>query len=200
MMIYLYLMLTYLANIAIASSSLIAHTRPMSGKKMDLGPIGEHVATAVKRLREHRRLTYADLSRRLDDLGRPIPPLGIRRMEAGERRIDVDDLVALALVLEVGPLAILLPNEPSAVVPGGEEYPRHRIWEWGIGQWPLWGDMVTFVRDSDPVRWERIMGQRDSSDAMALKLAAGTSRYELESDLQGSVTSAADAGDTQGAD
>jgi transcriptional regulator with XRE-family HTH domain len=144
---------------------------------MDLGPVGEHVAAAVKRLREQRRYSYADLSRRLDDLGRPIPPLGLRRIEAGERRIDVDDLVALALGLEVSPLAILLPNEPAAVVRGGEQYSRDRIWNWAIGKWPLSGDHVTFVRDSHPADWAALLGGRETGDAMTIKLTAGEIRH-----------------------
>ena len=45
----------------------------------------------------------------MTDLGRPIATLGINRIEAGDRRIDVDDLVALAVALDVSPIAILLP-------------------------------------------------------------------------------------------
>lgn len=131
----------------------------------------------MKRLREGRRLSYVDLSRRLDDVGRPIPPLGLRRIEAGDRRIDVDDLAALALALEVSPLAILLPNERSAVVDGGKDYSPQQIWEWAIGKWPLSGDPVTFVRDSHPVRWAKLMGAREDGDAMTLKLIAGEIRH-----------------------
>jgi len=48
-------------------------------------------------------MSYAELSRRLTEQGRPIAALGLRRIEAGERRVDADDLVALASVLEVDP-------------------------------------------------------------------------------------------------
>lgn len=168
----------------------------MSGKKLDIGPVGQHAAANVKTLREKRRLSYADLSRKLDELGRPIPPLGLRRIEAGERRIDVDDLAALALALEVSPLSILLPTEASPVVAGGEVYSHERLREWGIGKWPLSGDAVTFIRDSHPDRWEQMMNRRDSGNAMTVKLTAAEMRHELEGDLQTSVLkSAADAGD-----
>lgn len=141
---------------------------------MDLGPTGEQAASAIRSLREKRRLSYAELSRILDGLGRPIPALGLRRIEAGERRIDVDDLVALALALEVSPLAILLPTSDAAIVPNGDAYSARRIWDWGIGNWPLTGDEVTFVRDSQPLRWAEKIGDRETGDAIALKLAAHT--------------------------
>lgn len=163
---------------------------------MDFGPIGEHAAAAVKVLRDKRNLTFAELSRKLDDLGRPIPPLGLRRIEAGDRRIDVDDLVALALALEVSPLALLLPgvasDTPAAVVPGGDEYGPARIWEWGIGKWPLSGDEVTFVRDSHPARWAKMMAARDTGDETTLKLSAHTIQHSIEGEVQSGLRAAAD--------
>ncbi|BCZ24845.1 helix-turn-helix domain-containing protein [Mycobacterium senriense] len=151
---------------------------------MDLGPIGAHAAETVRTLREKRRLTYAELARILDGLGRPIPPLGLRRIEAGERRIDVDDLAALALALEVSPLRLLLPTEESALVSNGERYSAARIWDWGMGRWPLAGDEVTFVRDSHPLRWAEKMTGRETGDAMTLKLGAHTIQRDIEREEQ----------------
>jgi transcriptional regulator with XRE-family HTH domain len=131
----------------------------VAGKKSDLGPIGENVKDAVKRFREDRRLSYAELSRKLTDLGREVPPLGLRRIESGDRRVDADDLVALALALSVSPLALLLrPTEAGAVLPNGERYSAARIWEWGTGQHPLFAadDVLEFKRDSDPLNWPEI--------------------------------------------
>lgn len=151
---------------------------------MDLGPVGEHAARVVRELREKRRLTFAELSRILTALGRPIPPLGLRRIEAGERRIDVDDLVALALALEVSPLRLLLPTEANALVASGETYSANRIWDWGIGKWPLGGDEVTFVRDSHPLRWADKMAGRETGDATDLKLGAHTIQQDIERERQ----------------
>lgn len=67
------------------------------------GPAGRHASEKVRELRIMRRLGYAELSRKLKDFGRPIPALGLRRIESGERRIDIDDLIAIALALEVSP-------------------------------------------------------------------------------------------------
>jgi transcriptional regulator with XRE-family HTH domain len=110
----------------------------MAGKKSDLGPIGENVTHAVRRFREMRRFGYADLSRKLAQYGREIPPLGLRRIESGERRVDVDDLAALAVALNVSPLALLLPMEDSRVLAADEDaHPSEEIWRWGRGFSPL---------------------------------------------------------------
>jgi len=84
----------------------------MAGKKSDLGPTGNHVKDNVQRLRGD--LSFAELSRRLSDIGREIPPLGLRRIESGDRRVDADDLVALAVALNVSPVSLLMPRTEDA--------------------------------------------------------------------------------------
>ena len=77
--------------------------------KKPLGGTGDNVRHNVKRLREGRHLTYVRLSGLLADHGRPMPVLSLRRIEAGERRVDVDDLAALAAVFSVTPAFLLEP-------------------------------------------------------------------------------------------
>ena len=61
-------------------------------------------------------------------LGRPILPSGITKIEQGKRRVDVDDLVALAVALEVTPTRLLLGPPPTD---GTAEDPAHEeVWEW----------------------------------------------------------------------
>lgn len=86
----------------------------MAMKKIDLGPTGLNVARSVRQYRNIRNFTYAELSRRLDGLNRRIPPLGLRQLEAGKRRVDVDDLVALAVALDASPQALIFGIEPSS--------------------------------------------------------------------------------------
>lgn len=81
----------------------------MAGREIEMGPTGDTVRANVERVRRARGLSYAELSRQLDEIGRSIPALGLRRIEAGERRVDVDDLIALAFVLWVDPAILLLP-------------------------------------------------------------------------------------------
>lgn len=66
-----------------------------------IGPLGETVAANIKRLRRERKLTYIELSERMSAAGRPIPVLGLRRIERLERHVDVDDLAAFTTVFRV---------------------------------------------------------------------------------------------------
>jgi transcriptional regulator with XRE-family HTH domain len=145
----------------------------MAGKKSELGPIGTNVLHAVARLREERRLSYAELSRRLGDLGRDIPPLGLRRIESGERRVDADDLIALALALEVSPLALLLPTNASSLVANGDRYAAERIWDWARGHQALTGDVVNFLRDSNPLEWPELEAKLRNTYPYNESVAAG---------------------------
>jgi transcriptional regulator with XRE-family HTH domain len=82
-------------------------------KKTSLGPVGDVLRGNIKRIREAQRLTYVALSERLTELGRPIPVLGLRRIERGERRVDVDDLVALAVALATPPVDLMVPGDAA---------------------------------------------------------------------------------------
>lgn len=70
---------------------------------------GQQVAANVRRIREGRGWSTYDLSRAMGEAGRPIAPSAIAKVERAERRVDVGDLMALAVVLGVSPLTLLLP-------------------------------------------------------------------------------------------
>jgi transcriptional regulator with XRE-family HTH domain len=108
-------------------------------KKNPLGPVGEYLRRNVERIREARGLNKKDLSDAVAGLGRPIPPLGISRVEAGTRRVDADDLVALAIALNVSPNALLLPpkwtDEQVQIAPGLSLNAK-TAWLWAEGRAP----------------------------------------------------------------
>lgn len=103
------------------------------------GPISRYVAANLLRLRTARGLSTTRLSAALKKLGQSIPATGITRIEKGERRVDVDDLVALAVALKVSPAALLLP--PTVVgeveLATAETAKAIDAWLWTIGQRPL---------------------------------------------------------------
>jgi len=119
---------------------------------IERGAITRYVVANVVRLRAEQRLSLAELSARLDAVGRPILPTGLHRLENGKRRIDTDDLVALAIALEVSPLTLLLP--PTAEVGAEVALANNRVvtaeraWTWARGQLPL---EVSIGPDADPV-------------------------------------------------
>jgi transcriptional regulator with XRE-family HTH domain len=134
-------------------------------KKNPLGPAGERLRRRIAQLREERGLTKKQLSERVAELGRSIPPLGISRLEAGTRRVDADDLLALALALRVSVNALLLPTDGdgSTEVELTEQVSlsASEAWEWADGNKPHgkaqrdeYGDLLRYRIDSRP-EWER---------------------------------------------
>lgn len=67
----------------------------------EIGPLGMVVASKIRKLRTNRGITTEQLARRMTELGRPMFPNTITKIEKAQRRIDVDDLGALASALGV---------------------------------------------------------------------------------------------------
>lgn len=108
-------------------------------KKNPLGPTGETLRQNIKFWRESQNLSFADLARRLEEVGRPIATLGLSRIEKGERRVDADDLLALAEVLGASPASLLMPR-PAGLEPlheveltGPGKVPAQEAWWWLTG-------------------------------------------------------------------
>lgn len=120
----------------------MAATQPQPRRRNDLGGVGDQVRRNVKALREARNMSTTTLAQRLTELGRPILPTGITKIEGGDRRVDVGDLVALAAALGVNPNRLLMPERaddtpteltPTVIVPAGI------AWYWANGSLPVMG-------------------------------------------------------------
>ncbi|WP_421790452.1 helix-turn-helix transcriptional regulator [Gardnerella sp. DNF01192] len=116
------------------------HTMADKKKTNQIDETGHTVAENIKRLRGGQLLK--DISEKLSKIGRHITPLALARIESKERKVDVDDLMAFAIVFNVSPLTLLLPNSGSALVPskitgGSHEYGSNILWLWGRGDEPL---------------------------------------------------------------
>lgn len=109
----------------------------MGTRKIEIGPTGERVAANVKELRLARRMKLDDLSQRLGELGRPILKSGLSKIESGDRRVDVDDLVALAIALEVNPNRLLLVDhaevDDELELTGELSVTSKSAWAWASG-------------------------------------------------------------------
>lgn len=114
-----------------------------------LGPVGGYLIENLKALRG--RTTYQELSERLAELGRPIPTLGLSRIEKGNRRVDVADLIALSIALDVNPVALLLPADVAPddeiELAEGLRVPASVARDWVNGRVPL--------PDADVITWPR---------------------------------------------
>jgi len=108
---------------------------------MEPGAAGDAVAKNVTRIRGTRGLNYSALSKLLGQHGREIPPLAVRRIEEGERRVDVDDLVALSVALNVSPATLLMPNSDEEAadtsLTGTGTLKANDMWDWLTANNPL---------------------------------------------------------------
>ena len=104
----------------------------MGTKAVERGPVSEAVASNVKAVRERRRLTQQQLAARLAELGRPMQPSAVAKVEAGARRVDVDDLVAFAVALNVSPARLLVPDVH-------EDEEVHLLPDMPVPAWSAWG-------------------------------------------------------------
>jgi transcriptional regulator with XRE-family HTH domain len=135
----------------------------MAEKRVPLGPTGETVRANIERLRDKQNLGYTDLARKLEQVGRPIPVLGLRRIEAAERRVDVDDLMALAAALDVSPVTLLMPDmerradmETTPVEATGQPdgVTADQLWLWLTARRPPRMPADTSGIDRDLIMWE----------------------------------------------
>lgn len=123
------------------ATRLPAYLAKVAANEVVPGPGTRHVIANVRRLRAELRLSQVGLAERLKTVGRPIADSGVNRIEHGRRRVDSDDLLALALALEVSPLTLLLP--PTAAE--GDDIsltdevavPAAHAWSWARAQRPL---------------------------------------------------------------
>jgi transcriptional regulator with XRE-family HTH domain len=71
-----------------------------------------------------------------------VSPVGIRRIEDGERRVSLDDLFSLSVALGVSPTTLLIPNaddgdEQVAATGITEKLDAERLWNWVRGDEPI---------------------------------------------------------------
>lgn len=143
-----------------------------------LGHSGAAVAKNVRLIRKARGLAYTELAARLKSLQREIPTWGLRKIESGGRRVDTDDLVALALALGVSPISLLLPGMPGAANPDakveitgvGHRVYLGELWHWlqaniVKGAPPSWASVSRPLFEANAIpAWEHAQWMKDTPD------------------------------------
>lgn len=122
------------------------------------GPTADRVAANIRQLRRDRALDLSDLSARLTRLGHPMGLNTLSKIERGRRRVDVDDLVALALALDVTPNRLLLTGVADDVgifLAGESECATSAAWTWASGSGMLPQD-VTAAAETPGVDLDRL--------------------------------------------
>lgn len=120
------------------------------------GPAGAVLRANLRRIRLGQGLSYAALSERMRMSGRALPPLSLSRIETGRRRVDLDDVMALAVALGVTVVDLVVPGSlepeapwwatPAVSVPAGAAR------EW-IGGRRLLQPPVTAAELAQVIRW-----------------------------------------------
>lgn len=92
------------------------------------------IARRVRELRERRGITAAQLSERMRDVGTPFDKTVVANLETGRRRfVTVQELLALAYILDVAPVHLLLPIDDERA---SYAYTPNRNAEvWRVREW-----------------------------------------------------------------
>lgn len=171
----------------------------MGKAKVVQGPASKRVAANVAELRKDRGLSLRELSERMRDLGgRPTLPSGLSKIEQGDRRVDVDDLMALAIALDTTPNRLLLTptaslDERIELVPDGGSSTMV-AWQWasGDGALPLdaWGEPG--VKDFD--RRDRFRRENRPQDPPPMTMGELEAHADVVNEAVRAVSAARAAG------
>lgn len=121
------------------------------------GPTAANVAANLKELRGSQSLRA--LSARLAEIGHPLAASALQRIESGERRVDVDDLTALACALDVSPLALLkIPaSANTGRLTGTAEHTSSELALWLQGLEPLSEQRDRLADALKPSEWQALL-------------------------------------------
>ncbi|MFK0401043.1 helix-turn-helix domain-containing protein [Microbacterium sp. NPDC090225] len=111
------------------------------------------VAENIARIRKSQQLSLQDVEDKLTALGRRISFSGLSKIERGQKRVDVDDLMSIAIALDVTPNALLLPlaDPDTTVEVSGAKGSLGLFWEWASAErTPFGRDQRSFLARSLP--------------------------------------------------
>lgn len=99
------------------------------------GITNTHVANNIRTARQAIGMDLRTLSDGISATGRKLSPSGISKLEAGDRRVDVDDLTVIAYLLRTTPAALLTPPDEATTLTGVPDgYEPEEIDRWMRGE------------------------------------------------------------------
>ncbi|OBC08617.1 hypothetical protein A5788_06545 [Gordonia sp. 852002-50816_SCH5313054-c] len=124
----------------------------------------------IARIRNDQRLTLRQLAERLNETDRPLSYTTLSQIENGARRVDVDDLMTLAVALDVSPGALLVSeSDQTTSATGLPSVSSRELWLFLEGYWSPHGSGIDFVLRSRPGMFPRI-NRSVSSTARSLAI------------------------------
>ena len=101
----------------------------------------EHVAQNIRTARQAIGMDVRTAARLMTEAGRKLAPSGISKIENGDRRVDVDDLTALAYIFRTTPAALLTPPAEAVTLTGvPDSFLPEEIQAWVAGSVKLTTD------------------------------------------------------------
>ncbi|HEU0257534.1 MAG TPA: helix-turn-helix transcriptional regulator [Microbacteriaceae bacterium] len=98
------------------------------------GVTQEHVAANLRAARQAIGMDVRTAARLMTEAGRKLAASSISKIENGDRRVDVDDLTALAYILRTTPAALLTPPSEAVTLTGvPESFLAEEIQAWIAG-------------------------------------------------------------------
>ena len=88
----------------------------MSIRAVALGPFGTVARENIVARRAELGLTAAEVASRTSNAPRPLGRSAVSEVERGARRIDIDDLFALAIALEASPIDLVMPKPTDEAI------------------------------------------------------------------------------------
>jgi transcriptional regulator with XRE-family HTH domain len=136
-------------------------------------------AQRLREAREARGLTQRELAQTVKKLGGSLNQSAITRIERGDRKVTIDEMVALAAALDVAPVHLFLPIEGDAPV---QLTPKRTVdiehaRQWARGRRPLDPANVRFYSYQSPGDLSVSM-EGASQDDLAAALAEHHQRLE----------------------
>jgi len=129
------------------------------------------VAEQVRAFRRGRGWSAERLAEEMSAVGVPWSRVVVTKLETGRRPgVSVEELLALAFVLDVAPMHLLVPGgdqgEPCVYLPDGREANREVVREWIAGRRPIHGQdlnrFIAGVPSTDPDGfWDRFPRLRE---------------------------------------
>lgn len=114
----------------------------------ELVGVRETLAKNIKRIRKLRDMSGREFIAGLQGVGIKLLPSGLTAMEKGERRLTVEELLAVAVVLNTSVVDLLMPADGAALVVAEGVDPLEPLWAelWLQGEtpWPPepWGETM----------------------------------------------------------
>lgn len=162
----------------------------MTSRTVALGPFGEIVRENLAARRAELDLTALEVANRTSDAPRPLGRSAVSEAERGARRIDVDDLVVLAIALETSPTELLTPPFPGVAVELGQN--DLTILPGQVKQWLTHGgdvQAVSYATDGPEAELAKVNSELSNLDKI------NAERNVLISILFGKVDQANEASD-----